>query len=70
MMKLKLLNPHIIEDRWCPAGTVLDPAPPGYQATPLMEGLRRGPGRSGLCQAQSVGALPLDQFAIMRPIGP
>jgi hypothetical protein len=44
-MKLKLLAPHTIPinagagDRWCPAGTILDPAPPGYQATPLMEGL-------------------------------
>lgn len=43
-MKLKLLVPHIIptgpnNDRWCPAGTILDPAPPGYQPTPLTEGL-------------------------------
>jgi len=38
-MKLKLLAPHIVEDRWCPRGTVLDPAPAGYQATPFMEGL-------------------------------
>jgi hypothetical protein len=43
-MKLKLLAPHVVpvgphNDRWCPAGTILDPAPPNYQATPLMEGL-------------------------------
>ena len=26
-------------DRWCPAGTVLYLTPPGYQVTPMMEGL-------------------------------
>jgi hypothetical protein len=43
-MKLKLLSPHIVpvgpnNDCWMPRGTVLDPPPPGYQATPEMEGL-------------------------------
>jgi hypothetical protein len=44
-MKLRLLAPHMVPvnsgagDRWCPAGAVLDPAPPGYLPTPLMEGL-------------------------------
>jgi hypothetical protein len=38
-MKLKLLEPHIVGDAWRPRGYILDPAPPGYQATPLMEGL-------------------------------
>ena len=38
-MKFKLLSPHIVADRWCPAGAVLDPPPPGYTATPLMEGV-------------------------------
>jgi hypothetical protein len=38
-MKLKLLAPHVIADRWYPRGAVLDPPPPGYQPTPLMEGL-------------------------------
>lgn len=38
-MKFRLLAPHVVADRWYPAGAVLDPAPPGYEATPLMEGL-------------------------------
>lgn len=38
-MKLKLLAPHIVADVWLPEGTVLDPAPTGYAATHLMEGL-------------------------------
>jgi hypothetical protein len=38
-MKLKLLAPHIVADVWLPEGTVLDPAPDGYAATHLMEGL-------------------------------
>ena len=55
-MKLKLLAPHIVpigpgNDRWCPKGTTLDPAPPGYAATPLMEGLD-DEGRAAVRQAQ------------------
>jgi len=43
-MKLKLLAPHMVPmgaagDRWCPAGTILEEAPPGYMPTPMMEGL-------------------------------
>jgi hypothetical protein len=37
-MKLRLLAPHIVADRWLPKGAVLDPSP-GYTVTPLMEGL-------------------------------
>ena len=36
-MKLKLLAPHVIADRYYPKGAVIDV--PGYQPTPLMEGL-------------------------------
>lgn len=37
-MKLKLLTPHVIEDRWYPKGAVID-APPGYQPTAMAEPL-------------------------------
>jgi hypothetical protein len=37
-MKLKLLVPHVIEDRWYPRGAVVE-APPGYQPTPMTEAL-------------------------------
>jgi len=37
-MRLKLLAPHVIADRWYPRGAILE-APAGYQATPLQLGL-------------------------------
>lgn len=37
-MKVRLLEPHVIEDRWYPRGAVVD-TPAGYQLTPRMEGL-------------------------------
>jgi hypothetical protein len=85
-MKLKLLAPHIVpvgpnNDRWCPAGTILDPAPFGYRVTPLMEGLDdegiaavnyarlqvwgRYPWPYGLYPPSGV---PLDSPPIARPI--
>jgi hypothetical protein len=80
-MRLKLLAPHVIDDRWYPTGTVLDPAPAGYTATPLMEGLDdegvaavkvavlvvfgRFPWPYGLYPPQGV---PLDDPPILRPL--
>lgn len=88
-MKLKLLAPHLVpigphNDCWCPAGTVLDPPPPGYQVTPLMEGLD-GEARAavdyaklkvwgryswpyGLYPPGYSGAAALDDPPIARPI--
>jgi hypothetical protein len=80
-MKLKLLSPHIIDDRWCPVGTVLDPPPPGYQATALMEGLD-DEGRAAVDYAKlkafgrfpwpyglyPPSGIPLDNPPIPRPI--
>lgn len=37
-MKLKLLEPHVIADRRYDKGAVVEP-PPGYEVTPMMEGL-------------------------------
>jgi hypothetical protein len=83
-MKLKLLAPHIVADRWLPRGAVLDPPPAGYQATALMEGLD-DEGRAAVAQAQLEawgrywwpyglyppgygGASPLDSPPIPRPL--
>jgi hypothetical protein len=55
-MKLKLLTPHTVPvnprvgDQWLPAGTILDPPPPGYKVTPEMEGLD-SEGREAVRQA-------------------
>jgi hypothetical protein len=83
-MKLKLLAPHVIADRWYPAGTILDPPPPGYQPTPLTEGLDpegvaaiesaklKVWGRYwwpyGLYPPGYAGAAPLDNPPIPRPL--
>ena len=83
-MKLKLLSPHVIGDRWYPAGAVLDPAPPGYQPTPMMEGLDdearaavsyaklkafgRYPWPYGFYPPGYGGAAPLDDPPIPRPL--
>ena len=37
-MKVRLLAPHVIADRWYPRGAVVD-TPADYEPTPLMEGL-------------------------------
>jgi hypothetical protein len=86
-MKLRLLSAHVVPvgpgcDRWLPAGAVLDPPPPGYRATPLMEGLDpegveavvqvrlevwgRYPWPYGL--RQPMGETPLDDPPIPRPL--
>jgi hypothetical protein len=36
-MRFRLLAPHVIRDRWCGTGEVVDDPPAG--ASPLMEGL-------------------------------
>jgi hypothetical protein len=83
-MKLKLLEPHVIVDVRRPRGYVLDPPPPGYQATPLMEGLD-DEGKAAVAWAKLVafgrypwpygfyppgygGAEPLDSPPIPRPL--
>ena len=68
-MKLKLLVPHLVPagggtDCLRPAGFVLDPAPAGYQATPLMEGLDDEGRGSGLCEAEGVGAVSVAVWAV------
>lgn len=37
-MKVRLLEPHVIADRWYPRGAVLE-TPAGYPVTPRMVGL-------------------------------
>ena len=82
-MKLKLLAPHIIADRWYPRGAVVEP-PPGYVPTPMMEGMDdeargmvaavrlrawgRYPWPYGLYPPGYFGAQPLDNPPIPRPL--
>lgn len=88
-MKVRLLAPHIVpidpgNDRWCPVGTILDPVPPDYQLTPLMEPLDdeakamvdymklkvwgRYPWPPGLFPPGYMGMPPLDNPPIPRPL--
>jgi hypothetical protein len=83
-MKLRLLEPHVIEDAWRERGYILDPPPPGYAITPLMEGLD-DEGKAAVAQARLAvwgryptpyglyppgygGARPLDDPPIPRPL--